>query len=327
MERLELSIKTADSLNLLAAMLKTRSRAGLTDANHCLETIVKLFFNALFGWNLENLNTILPNYPAADLGDANLGDAPLGRNPRSVAIQVTNQASSSKIGDTQEKARTQKLNKKFKRLIIFFLLPKKPSLPRNFTQLTAGPKIETWDITDILKLMLDSDLKALRKAAIVLDEEMNGVNSQLRAEFNLEKRPQGVSRPILMARFHVADGVLSTVKHKRKNHVPPEYKIDLWIEGAPGVTESVNFEILDKGFNENPWSVQRKNGSNQSPRDFLTTDLNSWGDVVILAKGRGQKNKELWFIESTLYQALIRDHDTRKKTPEIKRALKQILDN
>ena len=38
----------ADQLNLLAAIVKTRSRASLTDANHILETIAKRFFNVLF---------------------------------------------------------------------------------------------------------------------------------------------------------------------------------------------------------------------------------------------------------------------------------------
>lgn len=62
-------------------------------------------------------------------------------------------------------------------------------------------------------------------------------------------------------------------------------------------------------------------------RDFLTKGMNSWGDVAILAKGCGQNNKELWFIESTLYEALVLSHGPRPQNPQIKRALKQIRDN
>jgi len=58
----------ADRLNVLAAIVKTRSRANLTDASQLLETIATRFFNALFGWDLINLNTEQANYPAADFG-------------------------------------------------------------------------------------------------------------------------------------------------------------------------------------------------------------------------------------------------------------------
>jgi len=67
--RLDHATHITDQLNLLAAMVKTRSRASLTDANRLLETIATRFFNALFGWDLVNLNTEQANYPAADLGD------------------------------------------------------------------------------------------------------------------------------------------------------------------------------------------------------------------------------------------------------------------
>ena len=67
--RLDHATHIADQLNNLAAVVKTRSCASLTDANRILETISARFFNALFGWELVNLNTDKANYPAADLGD------------------------------------------------------------------------------------------------------------------------------------------------------------------------------------------------------------------------------------------------------------------
>ena len=63
--RLEHATHIADQLNELAAVVKTRSRASLTDASHILETIAERFFNALYGWELVNLNTGQANYPAA----------------------------------------------------------------------------------------------------------------------------------------------------------------------------------------------------------------------------------------------------------------------
>lgn len=121
MIREQLSIQISNSLNLLAAKLKTRCRAGLTGGNIVLESITVRFFNALLGWNLKNLNAQKANYPAADLGDVG----------RKIAMQVTNQARSSKINDTREKARLYTLSKHFDHLIIFFLLPKNRAFPKN----------------------------------------------------------------------------------------------------------------------------------------------------------------------------------------------------
>jgi tetratricopeptide (TPR) repeat protein len=161
--RLENATHIADRLNELAAMVKTRSRASLTDANHILETIAKRFFNALLGWDLANLNTEQANFPAADLGDRH----------RRIAIQVTNADGSNKIEHTAAKAMEHHLGNDFDRLIIFFLLQEKPGFPKKFVQPPNGPKVETWDIADLLKLMQEmSDLDALARAAKVLDEEM-----------------------------------------------------------------------------------------------------------------------------------------------------------
>ena len=161
--RLEDATHIADQLNQLAAMVKTRSRASLTDANHLLETIATRFFNVLFGWGLVNLNSQQANYPAADLGD----------RTRRIAMQVTNEDSSDKIRNTTTKAIEHQLGTDFDLLIVFFLLPRKPGFPKEFLQPPNGPKIQTWDIPDLLRQLQDlPDLKALSKAASVLDEEL-----------------------------------------------------------------------------------------------------------------------------------------------------------
>jgi hypothetical protein len=164
--RLDNATRIADQLNELAAMVKTRSRASLTDANRILETIATRFLNALFGWELVNLNTERPNYPAADLGDRG----------RRLAIQVTNEDGSDKIKRTAAKAGEHHLGTDFDRLVVFFLLPKKPRLPKDFVQPTDSPSIETWDIADLLKQLQDlPDFDALARAVKVLDEEMGKI--------------------------------------------------------------------------------------------------------------------------------------------------------
>ncbi|MDD2736665.1 MAG: SMEK domain-containing protein [Desulfuromonadaceae bacterium] len=167
--RLEKATHIADRLNELASVVKTRSRSSLTDGNRILETITARFFNSLFGWNLVNLNVEQANYQAVDLGD---------RHKR-IAIQVTNEDSSDKISQTSIKANARKQKSEFDRLIIFFLLSKKPGYPKSFTPLPDCPEIETWDISDILKQVQElPDLTQLARAAQVLDEEMGKVTVQ-----------------------------------------------------------------------------------------------------------------------------------------------------
>ena len=162
-QRDELAKKIADRLNVVSNQLKTRTRASFTDANHSLEFVMARFFNALFGWNLTDLNAEKQNFPAADIGD----------RERRVAMQITNEDSSAKITTTQDKAVEHGLGKDFDRLIIFFLLPKKPGMPKKFVQPKGGPEIECWDLADLLKQMNNlPDVAALATAAKVLDEEL-----------------------------------------------------------------------------------------------------------------------------------------------------------
>lgn len=154
----------ADRLHLLANMLKTRTRGRLTDANHSLETVMQGFFNALYGWNLVNLNAGQGDFPAADLGDRG----------RRVAMQITNEAAGSKIANTAATAHKHGLGAEFGRLIVFFLLEKKPGVPKDFVQPVGGPNLECLDITDLLKQMQQmEDLDALKRAASVLEAEMS----------------------------------------------------------------------------------------------------------------------------------------------------------
>jgi len=111
-QRQHLATRIADRLNVVASQLKTRSRASFTDSNHTLEFLMVRFFNALFGWEMVNLNAGKANFPAADLGDRG----------RRIAIQITSEESSSKIAKTTNTAVEHRLDKQFDQLIIFFLL-------------------------------------------------------------------------------------------------------------------------------------------------------------------------------------------------------------
>ncbi|TAL69134.1 MAG: hypothetical protein EPN82_07460 [Bacteroidetes bacterium] len=58
-----------EKLNILAARIYTRGKLNVLDLHVHSENFFLHFFNELFGWNLENLNTNLQNVEAIDLID------------------------------------------------------------------------------------------------------------------------------------------------------------------------------------------------------------------------------------------------------------------
>ncbi|MCW1886407.1 SMEK domain-containing protein [Luteolibacter flavescens] len=183
--RLDYATSIGDQLSELAEVIKTRSRAGLTDGNKILEPIMRKTFNELFGWNLINLNGNQTNYPAADLGD----------RERRIAIQVTNEERSEKISRTAKKAEEHNLHDEFDRLIVFFLLAKKPGLPKDLTS-TCGPIIETWDNSDVVKMASEiDDLNAIRRASEILRAEMQN------SRFELTPRPVSLTGSATSTKF------------------------------------------------------------------------------------------------------------------------------
>ena len=290
--RLNHATQIADQLNELAAKVKTRSRASLTDANHILETIATRFFNALFGWDLTNLNTERANYPAADLGDRG----------RRIAIQVTNEDGSDKIKRTTAKAITHGLGTDFDRLIVFFLLPKKPGIPKQFTQPPAGPTIETWDIPDLLKQMQDmTDLEALAQAATVLNEEMGRITAPG------VRRPIDVSRIIKYAPAELIGredetGLLHDAWAKVQNHEATHPHVFTFVAlGGEGKTSLVAKWLAELAHQDWPrcdavfaWSFYSQGSREQTAVSsdlFLAEALRFFGDAQMADSAAGAFDK------------------------------------
>jgi tetratricopeptide (TPR) repeat protein len=159
-------------LSVMQECLKWHSQRGENDACKTAEDVVARFLAALKGWNLVNLNTIKPNYPAADLGDKD----------ERIAIQVTVNGTTEKIRETHAKAITHHLGDDFDRLFILFLLPKSPSDPQPSSTFTPCPKpaIESWARPQIDALLNDCHTGKLREILAVLKNEMSGITEILR---------------------------------------------------------------------------------------------------------------------------------------------------
>jgi hypothetical protein len=130
------------------------------------------------------------------------------------------------------------------------------------------------------------------------------------------------STPTLVARFQEVNGEIALASGGKI----PQIWMELWMEQVPSQTRTVAFEILDLGFRDRKWTVRRRKQGANSLREFLTDDMNSYGDVEIWARGvgRGPAN---WAINSRLYEALLRYYRSRPKNAEVRRALKQIREN
>jgi len=101
--------------------------------------------------------------------------------------------------------------------------------------------------------------------------------------------------------------------------------MDLWIEDAPRETRSVAFEIMDLGFKDRKWTIKRPKRAQQPLREFLTDDMNSYGNVDVWARGTG-RGPGSWQTKSTLYEALVRYHGGSPPNRQFRQGLAQIRD-
>ncbi len=130
--------------------------------------------------------------------------------------------------------------------------------------------------------------------------------------------------PKLVAKFQEVNGKLCRLRDDPNDKLP-SLEMDLWIENAPNRTKNVAFEILDLGIRDRKWRLKRSK-SHQEIREFLTDDMNLYGDVEIWARGVESGNGT-WLAKSRLYEALMRYYGGRPKSSEIRRGLRQIREN
>ncbi len=300
--RVRWQTRVSDGLSLMAYLIKARARLGMNDAAVALESTVATLLNELCDWKLENLNLTGPNYPAADLGDRRAN----------VAVQVTIQGSGLKIKKTAKTAKERGLENHFEKLIIFFLLPKKPAFPEGFQE-PAGLKIETMDIADLTRSIgsIDDISKLERIAKIVEDEVGRNLYSA-----NAEREELS---PKLHARFQEVKDELWTEDLGDCT----SYHMSLWIENPPCTTRRVVYDILHESFTGSPWTIDR---GKYVVLEFETDDMQSYGDVDIWVRGIG-KGVPDWRLKSTLYDALVNEYSSKLKDKRVAKAMRDIRNN
>lgn len=304
--RVRWQTRVSDALTLMAHLIKARSRIGMNDASIVLEAIVRNVLNETFDWNLQNLNIGGPNHPAADLGDTKKREA----------VQVTVQDSGTKISHTVRGVIANNIAQRYKRLTIFFFLPKKPAIPRSL-ELPKNIAIETMDIADLTQCIGQiSNISKLERITNIVENEVGRILSDYRSE-------TAAPHPAMHARFQEDGNKLIKRLEKSDGEVYASYSISLWIENAPPETEKVVYEILHESFLDSPWTIKRRK---KVARDFETDDFESYGDVDIYIRGKCRDVPD-WRLRTSLYEALVNEYSSKPTDKRIAKAIRHIRDN
>jgi hypothetical protein len=132
-----------DKLSILTTRVKLETAVGHTDINHEVEDFYCGLLNAVFDWELSNLNALQMNFPAIDLAD----------RKKRIAVQVTSTEGRKKVQDTLNRFFEKKLDEYFDRLIVL-IIGKKPNSRSQFTlkgELDFDAKRDIWDTDALIK--------------------------------------------------------------------------------------------------------------------------------------------------------------------------------
>jgi hypothetical protein len=165
-----------EKLSILATRIELRGKLNILDLHLHSENFYLHFFNALFGWELENLNTSKQNVAAIDLID----------HKNKLAVQVSATATKDKV----ESALTKDLSAYAGYAFKFISISKDASALRGMTfanphNLYFNPKSDIFDITSILKEILVLGIDDQRRIADFIKKELGSEVDPLKLESNL----------------------------------------------------------------------------------------------------------------------------------------------
>ncbi|UWQ32173.1 SMEK domain-containing protein [Leisingera sp. M527] len=184
MTRQELLQKSASLLGRFAYEVRVSNAQDLFDINTVAEDLlVPIFATILDCPNLQNQNRIQMNFPAVDLG------CKVGR----ISIQVTSDASSSKINETLEKFKSHGLDADFDRVLVYVLTERQQSYNSKALAATVtGLPIEFSTSRDILdfhslaKLIGELSNERIQRVCDLLEGEFKkaDANAKFRSELD-----------------------------------------------------------------------------------------------------------------------------------------------
>lgn len=137
-------------LSFLITNIELKNSLNLTDINIVSENFYRDFLNLLYSLNLRNINILVPNAAAIDLGD----------ETKKIAFQVTSTGKKSKIENTVNLFIENKLFEKYEKLIIL-VIAKKTRIKTMIVIKEVFVFDSTKDVWDVAKLLRDINDKKL----------------------------------------------------------------------------------------------------------------------------------------------------------------------
>lgn len=184
MTRQELLQKSCSLLARFAYEVRVSNAQGLFDINKIAEDILVPIFATIFDCpELQNQNQIRMNFPAVDLGC---------RVSR-ISIQVTSDASSSKVNETLEKFQSNGLDKDFDRVLVYVLTERQQTYASKVIETTvANLPIEfstardIADFRDLARLTGELPNQKIQQICDLLEEEFKktDANASFRSELD-----------------------------------------------------------------------------------------------------------------------------------------------
>lgn len=150
------------NLSILRYIFKSKTKRGQYDLNKHAESFFRDVLNLTYGWSLQDMNQIQPNYPAIDLGDSKT----------KVCVQITAENSSIKIAKTIEKFEEKKLFDTYDQLIILIITDKKSYTKKFVTSFGFTASRDIRDIDDVLQAVEHLPLERMEKLRAYIAEEV-----------------------------------------------------------------------------------------------------------------------------------------------------------
>ncbi|KAF0221902.1 MAG: hypothetical protein FD174_233 [Geobacteraceae bacterium] len=165
-----------DRLSYLATRIEVRGKLNILDLHLHSENFYLHFFNELFGWQLQNLNTVKLNAEAIDLID----------HKNKIVVQVSATATKEKVDSALVKDLSSYAGYAFK----FISISKDASALRgksfvNPHNLSFDPQKDIYDVTSILKVISGLGVDDQRRIAGFIKKELEAEVDPIKLESNL----------------------------------------------------------------------------------------------------------------------------------------------
>ena len=153
-----------NKLTWLTTQVKVYGSLNLHDINIHAEYFFRDFLNTVFGYSLENLNTLEKNYSAIDLGD----------KKNRLAIQVTSETARDKIQSTIDLFLNKSFDAEYDRLVVL-IIGEKRNYRKGFDtkgRIEFSEKNDIWDIKFLTQAINGKTMDGLVSINSFLDSQL-----------------------------------------------------------------------------------------------------------------------------------------------------------